>query len=1018
MAWSPAEGCSESKPGARRRSGRRPRVTQFTWHFAGWFLLACLFPSPATRAEFTLRRWSTDDGLPHASVRTLVRTRDGYLWVGTAGGLARFDGHAFTAFTAQNTPAFVSDQINKLVEDADGRLWIATLEGLLRYQGGTFTRVEARQGVPAEPIHDLCLDVDGTLWVTSESRVLRQRQERFELVEAPSGGPAPGSRVLATGSQREVWVGGWGGLWRYADGVFQHVPTSERVQRLAVDPGGRPWYVDTTSRLYCVTNNTLLEPPEFVGQEPGGLAFTPTGELLVGSRLGALLRWNGEGTPLQRFELGLPSSLSRIRTVEYGGDGQFWVGLESGGLVYLQRRTIRMLGTEDGLPVLNMACIAQPTDGQMLVGTLGQGAFWLRSGRFERALLRQDVLNVTSLAPAPESAWGIGSIWGGLQFWQGATTRKIGQRTHARQVISDGAEGYWVATASQGIEHVSKSRTVTGYTAAEGLASDRTFCLLLESPQALWIGTQRGLSRFSAGTFKNFTRSDGLGADMISCMQRDRTGQLWVGTHGGGLSAYRDGRFVTFTTRDGLLSDYVKQIVEDDHEQLWLGTKTGLMRLALSDLRRRLAEGGGAINGATFGVGEGLAMREMGSGYQPSALKARDGTLWFCSDGGLAQLDPTAQRASLREADIHIEQVGINGAVSPVLGDPTSPANEWSVPPLSRNVEIRYTAVSFNAPERIRFKYRLVGHDRDWVVAGTRRTAYYSELRPGAYRFEVVACNSDGVWNERGAALLLRVHPAVWQTGGFRWIAGLAGVGLLVTAVRFLSQRRLRQRLEDLEQRRAVEEERSRIAKDLHDELGASLTRIKLLGELVERGTPGSTEVVRHAQTISQTAQGLARGMDEIVWALNPQKDRVDSLTQYLASFAEEALRDTNLRLRLDLPDSPSARPLPAPVRHQLLLGVKEAIHNAVKHSGASEIRLGLHEEPTLLRVTVADNGGGLPSPPSNRRGNGLENMRARLQAIGGQCDVDSPATGGVRITFAVPVGASVPEAPPRRSHL
>lgn len=961
-----------------------------------------------TKADYALRRWGTDEGLPHSGVRAIARTRDGYLWVGTYSGLARFDGNAFTTFTVQNTPAFVSDQINNLVEDDAGDLWIATLEGLLRHHQGRFTRVLA-ESLAAEPIHDLCLDSNSNLWVSTEHRLLRRRANHtdFEIVESSPSGPIPGVKVIAAGARGEIWIGGWDGLWRFADGSFHLIPKSERVQRLSVDLAGNPWFVDTSWHFFGVTNGILVEPSLFTGLEPNGLAFTPSGELLLGTRSGELLTWKVGTTNLSRFDLGLPASYSRIRAVACDSDGPLWLGLDSGGLVYLQRRTVTMLGSAEGLPTPSVATIAQNAAGKILVGTQGQGAFWFHEGRFVRAMIRQDVVNVTSLAPGPDQHWGVGNIWGALQHWDGTTTVKVGRQTHARQVITDEAGGYWVATASQGLEHVTAGGEIRLYTSKDGLASDRTHCVLRDTQGTLWIGTQHGLSRFNNGAFRTFSISNGLGSATIRCLLVDRSGQLWAGTQGGGLSGYRDGQFVTFTAQDGLVSDFVRQLVEDDHGHLWLGTAKGLMGLALDELRRLLPAGGGAIHGATLSVGDGLAMREMGTGYQPSALKSHDGRLWFCSDSGLAVLDPSEQRPAAQKLKVHIEQTGIDGKLenartSGANGDHATHA--WTIPPLSRNLEIRYTAVSFKAPERIRFKYRLLGHDPDWVAVGSRRTAYYSELRPANYRFEVVACNSDGVWNQQPAVLILNVLPAFWQTDGFRVVAGVASLAAVIVVVRFFSQRRLRQRLADLERRRAIEVERSRIAKDLHDELGASLTRIKLLGELVERGTAGSPESSRHAQTISQTAQGLARGMDEIVWALNPQKDRIESLAQYLAAFAEETLRDTDLRLRLDFPETPSERPLLAAVRHQLFLAVKEALHNAIKHSGASEIRLMLSEEDAWVRVAVIDNGAGLKAPNNSARGNGLANMRSRMESIGGHCEIGSPAAGGVMVTFLVPV--------------
>ena len=344
----------------------------------------------------------------------------------------------------------------------------------------------------------------------------------------------------------------------------------------------------------------------------------------------------------------------------------------------------------------------------------------------------------------------------------------------------------------------------------------------------------------------------------------------------------------------------------------------------------------------------------------------------------------------------------------------SSGAPVFEIPAGRQRFEVRYTALSYAAPEKVRFQYRLEGLERDWVEAGTRRVAEYSYLPPGHYTFRVIACNNDEVWNETGASLAFAVLPAYYQTWWFRSSAVLAGAAAVGFGVLSVSRRRVRARVEQLERQRAIERERARIARDIHDDLGASLTRITMLSQTVHSELEGQPQAAADVDRIYGTARELTRAMDEIVWAVNPKHDTLDSLVTYLGRFAQNFLSTAGIRCRLDVPLHLPAWTVTAEIRHNVFLALKEALHNVVKHAHASEVRISLDLLADGFVLLVADNGCGFdlnggprPSSPDAARlssGYGLSNMRKRLEEIGGRCDWDTAPGEGTRLKLQVTI--------------
>ena len=526
---------------------------------------------------------------------------------------------------------------------------------------------------------------------------------------------------------------------------------------------------------------------------------------------------------------------------------------------------------------------------------------------------------------------------------------------------------------------------------------------ITETPDgALWIGMQGGgLARYQDGKFTQLLRAQGLPDEDVWALLGDSDGTVWIGTPGAGLVRWRNGRLDQFMTRQGLPSDCICNIQADRLDHLWIGSYAGVFRVAKSDLDLCARHQRAFVNCFVLDTSDGLASLELASGNQPSACTTEDGRLWFATSRGLAMVDPARTRTNTLPPPVRVEEVLVDGKP---LDLPASAGAALKIAPGGGQIELRYTALSFCAPHRVRFRYRLENVDRNWEEAGSRRSAYYSHLAPGEYRFRVIACNNDGVWNDLGAGVALRVLPYFWQTWWFAPLCWLGGICLTGTGVIAWYRRRHRARIEALDRARLVERERGRIARDLHDDLGGGLTDISTTSAICQDPSLPAEEAREYLHEISQRANDMVVALDEIVWAVNPKQDNTGSLALYFSQFAERFVRGTPVRCRFEVQEHLPPLPLNAEQRHSLFLAFKEALQNTIKHAGASSARIEISVVNNVLRIALEDDGRGFETGPLQPGADGLQNMRERLQQLGGQCEIFSAPGRGVRVTFQVPV--------------
>jgi signal transduction histidine kinase len=537
-------------------------------------------------------------------------------------------------------------------------------------------------------------------------------------------------------------------------------------------------------------------------------------------------------------------------------------------------------------------------------------------------------------------------------------------------------------------------------------------CILEDRSHDMWFGTKDdGLVRLREGTFDAFTKRDGLSSDRVWALHEDAEGMLWIGTEDG-LTRWKAGKFSTFTTKHGLMENSILCVLEDELGYLWLSGLRGLYRVKREQLNAVADRGAESVNVASFGTADGMESSEANGEHQPAGWKARDGRLWFPTTCGLVVIDPNTIPTNEVPPLVAIEEAHADNQV--IFGDgvPVPDAGIKLAPGRAKVLEVRYTASSMSAPERVRFKYNLEGADREWHDAGNQRAVFFTNLRPGKYNFRVRACNQNGVWNKEPVSLAFSLAPYFWQTWPF-YVLCAAGAGLAALG---LHQRRVAmlRRFDRLEREQVLQNERARIARDLHDDLGANLTGIALKADLAQRHIDGAQ--AGQLADIAAGTRALVDNMRGTVWALNPRHDTLESLARFLAQQVEDIVTAAGLRCRLELPDAFPEITIPSPARYHIHLVIKEALHNALKHARAGEVRFGLDVNREVLSLRISDDGLGFdPQRPhvsksngqaNGNGGHGLANMRQRVEALGGQWDLKSAPGQGTSITIRIPTAS------------
>ena len=685
----------------------------------------------------------------------------------------------------------------------------------------------------------------------------RRREGRFETIGAAQGLSEPHVRKILIDTNGAVWASVLNlGLMRWDGNAFTNAirltgRESREPYSLVKDRAGRIW-AGYVGRVLCLDGQSAVTYGSSEGVpyvRISCLTATADGTVWAGTFDQGLYRLQ-DGKFLGVHHPEGPAD-EAVQALLEDRERNLWVGTRVGGLHRLKTGMFATLRIVDGTTEVKPMTLAESPGGVFWVGTSGRGLYRIEGDQVAQISLDHPQMYVRALA-----ATGDGSIWGGrgdfLSRWKdGQLVRSYGAESWLRGDVveclcEDGRGGLWVGSRNGKLMHW-RNDQFTAFT--NGLPLSRVTALVQQPDGTLWIGFYgAGLGRLRDQAFTLYGQAHGLKSAIIRSLLLGAEDTLWIGTEGGGLSRLKQGRLDTFTADQGIDQEIITQLLEDDAGYLWLGTHRGICRIARRQFDDLAAHRIPRLEPRIFGRPDGMQSAQC-IGAFGAALKTRGGLFWFSTDRGIAVTDPREQMDEVFPPLVHLEEILVdnrlwhscatNSPSSRMGGDQAEPLR---IPPGRRQVEFHYTGLNLAAPERVRFRYRLEGLDSDWVEAGARRVAYYGYVPPGNYRFRVMARGGNGVWSEADQSLALVVPRRYWQTWWFR-LAVLAGFTLTVTAtVRYVSFRRLQHQLRVAEQQAALHRERARIAKDIHDDLGANLTQIALLGELARRDQPGKTK--------------------------------------------------------------------------------------------------------------------------------------------------------------------------------
>jgi signal transduction histidine kinase/ligand-binding sensor domain-containing protein len=1003
---------------------RRPGVAGavgLAWLLAGCPCAFALNPALAV-SQYAHTSWTIREGFTKGPIRAIAQTPDGYLWLGTDFGLMRFDGVRNVTWQPPPDQHLPSDLILSLLAARDGTLWIGTSKGLATWKDGTLVQYPELAGRFVGPLLE---DREGSVWVSGRNATagtLCQIHDRSARCSGEDSGLGYGALSLYEDSHANLWLGVWNGVWRWKPGrpEFHALPGElDGIQAFAEDHDGTLLIatrqgvrrgVERHAVSYLIPGGAghfqtqgLLRDRErglWIATSDRGLVHLHEGSRdefaasdgLTGDRVHALFEdregsiWVATSNGLDRFRdvvvstmaIGQPASSAAVDSVLAARDGSVWIGATTGLNRWHQGRMTRYHE-----PALGLESLFEDDRGRLWVSTL-TGAGYLEHDRFV-------------YAPGPRAPG-------------------------ARAMVDDARGNVWIVNQMLGLIQVSSNGGIQQIPWSRLGHEDFGSALATDpSGAGVWLGFfQGGIAHVADGEIRaSYAAANGLGEGSVNALRFDRDGTLWASTEGG-LSRLKDGRFATLTRRNGLPCDGVHWTIEDDAGSVWLYMPCGLARIARPELEAWTADPMRTIHAVMlFDSSDGVMSRPLAGSYSPQVAKAADGTLWFATDNGVSVVDPRRLPLNRLPPPVHVERV---------IADRTTYATASGenrrvpLPPLIRDLEIDYTALSLVAPEKVMFRYRLEGWDRDWQDVGRRRQAFYTNLPPRNYRFRVIASNNHGVWNEAGAVLDFSVTPAYYQTTAFR-ASVVAGFLMLAAALVHLRQRQVARHFDIRLEARV--NERTRIARDLHDTLLQSFQGLLMKFDAVTYVIPvRPAEAQRMLESaINQARQAVTEGRDA-VQGLRVSTLVTDDLGQAIGMAAEALMAAEPGRPtpHFQIQVQGTQRALLPLIHDEVYRVACEAVRNALRHADAERIEVEIRYDRRQFRLRVRDDGKGLDPKVLATSGRpercGLTGMQERAALAGGTLTFWSERDSGTEVELAIPANAAYAKARRERERL
>jgi signal transduction histidine kinase/ligand-binding sensor domain-containing protein len=965
------------------------------------------------------------------------------MWFGTADGLNKYDGYDVTVFRHResDSSSLSSSTIRSIFEDHKGNLWIGTGVGLDRFdrETGKFARFTINRPGSGEnvwrDISSIYEDTDGTLWLACNEGLDSFNPQTLKTSYYRSD---PCTSIWSDGT-RSIWAGSILGLRRVdrRDSVIVDVPFEiKQSERNLRGPGVFSIISDLNGGVVIGTYDQGIfaakardsslqvtgRPADIPIKHVHALLKARNGMLWVGGFGEGLGLFDSSNGTVESFlpDPLEPASISSnmITCLCEDRSGLIWIGTDGGGVnkldphpkkFALYRREPKNPNSLSGNFVKS---ILEDHEGILWIGTLNEGLNRLDRRNQQWTHFRHDPSKPYSLAGNSVSSIcedGDGELWfgteGGLDRLDRATGNfrhygesfgiygevKIGKSVTALHVSDDGT--IWVGTEVGFGKYERSTDRFTWF----GTFLARSICP--GPPGSLWIGGYSTLVKFnvSSASFKSYKNApapnQSISNGSVRSVAQSADGAFWFGTEEG-LNRFDPptGTFIPYYSQEGFPSDFVYAVMSDQHGNLWITTNEGVSRF---DLRTRKFR--------NYGREDGLQSEEFNTG---AYFQSKSGEMFFGGINGFNSFFPDSMKDNPTVPLVVItgfkkfdRETTLGGDIAR-LGEATLKYDETVF-------SLRFAGLEFTNPSKNQYAYKLEGFENDWIYGGMRREVRYTHLDPGDYVFRLKASNNDGVWNEQPLSVKIIIVPPFWKTPWFIGGSFLASLALIAGSARYISLRKLRRTVGRLEQEQALQRERARISKDMHDDVGASLTRISLLTEVAKREASSPGGIQSSIQQISDLAREVVTNLDEIVWAVNPKNDTLDSLATYITEYASTFFESAPIQCRFDVPDKIPSHHLTAEMRYNVFNAAKEALTNILKHSRATEVRMAFRLQGSSFELLIEDNGAGFIPEKISRFSNGLTNMRQRMADIKGTLSLSSKPGEGTTVKFQLPLPPS-----------
>lgn len=996
------------------------RVNPPSWNPGFQTLLAISFllclNANALAQEYGFDVWTTANGLPQNTVTGVVQTPDGYLWLSTFDGLARFDGVRFTIFDKSNTKGIANNRFSNLFADPDGILYATSEDNLVTvYRDGIFRTYSDFAGSD-ERVYQILSDAKGNAIFETAKGHYSLQDDRFVLT------PDQKERNV-----RQIYFGKSGAKWvlerhqitRYKDGEATTYPLELAAEELAgsmtlapyEDRHGALWLrrfpafelwrlQDGKASVFTKKDIPALNQlyPKQVQEEPdGSLWFFFSG--LENPKPGQFVRFKDNQFTSYELHETVRETASMVDR-----EGNFWLATTS-GLRRLRRKLITTLSVKDGLTSNEVYPLIQTTNEDIFIGT-AEGLDRYANGKLTDLRLNYAPglpLNLSGLWEDDKARVWIGYNHGFGRLENGSL------RTIAGKVIANGATDFasdregniWIAT-DEGLYKYKDDKEVAHYTSRDGLPSDGVITLHVDRNGNFWLGTYAGLSQFKDGRFITYNTEANSPKGFVRAIYEDAAGVMWFGTYGDGLVRYKDGKFFNYRVEDGLFNNGVFAILEDNRGNFWMTSNRGIHRVSHQELND-FADGKiPKLNSVSYGEDDGMLSAECNGGRIPAGIRLKDGKLWFPTMGGVAIIDPEAEAVNPQPPPVVIETVSVDRKQLETQRSQSA----IELGPQQSQLEINYTALSLLKSRQIKFKYRLEGLENNWTDAGTQRTASFSYLPAGSYTFHVIAANADGVWNNEGATIRVVVRPYFYRTWWFLLLAvsALAGTVWLIAHARFSQVRKIAAAKTAFSRQliTSQEAERKRIAAELHDGLGQSLLVIKNRTSIGKRVADDGEKVAAQLEEISNAAGQALDEVRSIAYNLRPYHLERLGLRESINAMVEQIRAATGLEInaRVALYDEVFSKD------SEVLFYrvIQECLNNIIKHAHATTVEISIVQNETQVTARVQDNGRGFaPAAEGQSGGFGLIGMSERVRMLGGTHSIESEVGKGTTVTITIP---------------